>query len=375
MESNGLPLKIHISQECNDELQRLGGYHTEKREIIEIKGKGPTQTYWLHSETKEGAILKKPPDASKMLRPLFKPPRNIGGGSVAPGSQELTRRTRDRSPRASMVSNNELRQTIRGTLGVGGGNGTPDSSRFSMSGQTSNQLPQAYIRNGGSSDTPGVRNGNVSLAAPKQIGQHSNERELKKDKDLRYDYPARLLNKTARQQRAGTPSGGGCGNLSSLAVNQGSIQHGSSRSSSKLDEGGGSVSSKNSSGSYLQHKTRYGTEPRNNSDGNLSSSSSLRDVQLANPIIFQHSQSVDRATNPVQPASFAKANEFPSKSSSSLNNASLNVRAFSQQEPPEDNLELSNLTHESNQIQARKRTWLMHHQRVMQMLQSQNLSH
>ena len=96
-----------------------------------------------------------------------------------------------------------------------GGNGTPDSSRFSMSGQTSNQLPQAYIRNGGSSDTPGilknccickqekvkshvfhlvnllnifsigVRNGNVSLAAPKQIGQHSNERELKKDKDLR----------------------------------------------------------------------------------------------------------------------------------------------------------------------------------------------
>ena len=42
-------------------------------------GKGPTQTYWLHSETKEGAILKKPPDASKMLKPLFRPPRNIGG--------------------------------------------------------------------------------------------------------------------------------------------------------------------------------------------------------------------------------------------------------------------------------------------------------
>ena len=96
--------------------------------------------------------MKKPPDASKMLKPLFRPPRNIGGkhphlsfisvliricsldirklssqyilnilgGSVAPGSQELTRRTRDRSPRHSMVSNNELRQTVRGTLGVGG---------------------------------------------------------------------------------------------------------------------------------------------------------------------------------------------------------------------------------------------------------------
>ena len=162
-----------------------------------------------------------------MLKPLFRPPRNIGGkhphlsfisvlirislidirklssqyilnilgGSVAPGSQELTRRTRDRSPRHSMVSNNELRQTVRGTLGVGGntivhieticydnaifyvlsrnlpiildiyyskimillgGNGTPDSSRFSISGQTGNQLPPSYIRNGGSSDTPGI---------------------------------------------------------------------------------------------------------------------------------------------------------------------------------------------------------------------------
>ena len=39
MESNGLPLKIHISQECNQELQRLGGYHTEPREIIDIKGR------------------------------------------------------------------------------------------------------------------------------------------------------------------------------------------------------------------------------------------------------------------------------------------------------------------------------------------------
>ena len=120
----------------------------------------------------------------------------------------------------------------------------------------------------------------------------------------RSDYPLRLLNKTSRAQRAGTPSGGG-GNLSTLAVNQGPT-HVNSRSSSKLDEGGGSISSKNSSGSFLQHKTRYGNEPRNNSDGNLSTSSSLRDVQLGNPIVFQHSQSVDRATNPVQTASSAK---------------------------------------------------------------------
>merc|ERR1719150_276008 len=149
MESNGLPLRIHISQECNQELQRLGGYHTEPREIIDIKGKGPTQTYWLHTETKEGAILKMQPDASKMLKPLFRQPKNFGGGSVAPGSQELTRRARDRSPRNSMVSNNELRQTGR-SLGIGAGNATPDSNRFSAGGQTNNQH---FIRNGGGNES------------------------------------------------------------------------------------------------------------------------------------------------------------------------------------------------------------------------------
>ena len=40
MESNGEPLRIHISKECNQELQRLGGYLTEPRkDILEIKGK------------------------------------------------------------------------------------------------------------------------------------------------------------------------------------------------------------------------------------------------------------------------------------------------------------------------------------------------
>ena len=44
-----------------------------------VIGKGPTQTYWLHTETKEGAILKMQPDASKMLKPLFRQPKNFGG--------------------------------------------------------------------------------------------------------------------------------------------------------------------------------------------------------------------------------------------------------------------------------------------------------
>jgi class 3 adenylate cyclase len=38
MESNGEALKIHISQECNSELQRLGGYLTQERGEVEMKG-------------------------------------------------------------------------------------------------------------------------------------------------------------------------------------------------------------------------------------------------------------------------------------------------------------------------------------------------
>ena len=132
---------------------------------------------------------------------------------------------------------------------------------------------------------------------------------------LRYDsYPARLLNKSSsRQQRGGTPSGTSCGNPSGLAINQGTTQHETSRSSSKLDEGGGSISSKNSSGSHLQK--RYATGQRNNSDGNLSSSSSLhalvgdKSSQVPQPV-FQHSQSVDRATTIGLHNSTTKVNVF-----------------------------------------------------------------
>jgi guanylate cyclase, other len=47
MESCGEPLKIHISPQCKAELDRLGGYITEKRGIVTMKGKGDVTTYWL----------------------------------------------------------------------------------------------------------------------------------------------------------------------------------------------------------------------------------------------------------------------------------------------------------------------------------------
>lgn len=50
MESCGEALKIHISPQTKEKLDKLGGYITEKRGIIPMKGKGDVMTYWLIGE-------------------------------------------------------------------------------------------------------------------------------------------------------------------------------------------------------------------------------------------------------------------------------------------------------------------------------------
>nr|XP_061807359.1 guanylate cyclase 2G-like [Nerophis lumbriciformis] len=50
MESNSLPLKIHISQHTADILTRVGSFELEERGEIEMKGKGHHKTYWLLSK-------------------------------------------------------------------------------------------------------------------------------------------------------------------------------------------------------------------------------------------------------------------------------------------------------------------------------------
>jgi len=47
MESNGLPLKIHVSSATKEILQRDPDFHLELRGEIEMKGKGFQTTYWL----------------------------------------------------------------------------------------------------------------------------------------------------------------------------------------------------------------------------------------------------------------------------------------------------------------------------------------
>ena len=51
MESNGEPLRIHISDECRQALDKIGGYLTEERGLVAMKGKGEVLTHWLVGTT------------------------------------------------------------------------------------------------------------------------------------------------------------------------------------------------------------------------------------------------------------------------------------------------------------------------------------
>uniref|UniRef100_A0A146MC20 Guanylate cyclase n=1 Tax=Lygus hesperus TaxID=30085 RepID=A0A146MC20_LYGHE len=74
MESNGLPLKIHISPQCKAALEEIGGYKVEPRGEVELKGKGRVMTYWLVGATK-GAVERREVDDLDVDHPLFCRPR------------------------------------------------------------------------------------------------------------------------------------------------------------------------------------------------------------------------------------------------------------------------------------------------------------
>lgn len=50
MESNGEPLKIHISQSTKTILDKFQTFDISERGLVEMKGKGKMVTYWLHGE-------------------------------------------------------------------------------------------------------------------------------------------------------------------------------------------------------------------------------------------------------------------------------------------------------------------------------------
>lgn len=74
MESNGEALKIHISPQCKEALDNIGGYITETRGVINLKGKGEVCTYWLIGAN-EHAVQKRLVDMRDLPPPLFCRPR------------------------------------------------------------------------------------------------------------------------------------------------------------------------------------------------------------------------------------------------------------------------------------------------------------
>ncbi|XP_037028069.1 uncharacterized protein LOC119068546 [Bradysia coprophila] len=55
METTGEALRIHITSEMNDALAAIGGFKTEHRGLIDVKGKGLMNTFWL--TCRDGAPL------------------------------------------------------------------------------------------------------------------------------------------------------------------------------------------------------------------------------------------------------------------------------------------------------------------------------
>lgn len=98
MESNGEPLRIHISCECRKALEKIGGYKMEERGLVAMKGKGEVLTHWLIGVT-SGAVTRKT-DVGPDQAPLFcRPSGAIGLSNNANGSAGNMSDLRRRSPR------------------------------------------------------------------------------------------------------------------------------------------------------------------------------------------------------------------------------------------------------------------------------------
>ncbi|XP_011254352.1 receptor-type guanylate cyclase Gyc76C [Camponotus floridanus] len=75
MESTGEPLRIHISKQCKEALEKIGGYQIEERGFVEMKGKGTMKTYWLTGATVTHRKNTENFNEDENLPPLFCRPR------------------------------------------------------------------------------------------------------------------------------------------------------------------------------------------------------------------------------------------------------------------------------------------------------------
>ena len=147
MESNGEPLRIHISSECRQALAKIGGYITEERGYVAMKGKGEVLTHWLIGATM-GAVTKRLDIDGANQAPLFCRPSGqpIGSANNAnSGSAGNMSDLRRRSPRMLHRAESMLtRRMSTDTRQVGSGSVRINSSLAGQNGRI--QGPSSGMR-------------------------------------------------------------------------------------------------------------------------------------------------------------------------------------------------------------------------------------
>lgn len=119
MESTGEAWRIHISDDCRKALEKIGGYETDERGLVDVKGKGKIRTHWLIRAI-EGAVERRPVVGPPRL-PLFCRPsggiNGLSGNQTARGSSGNMSDIKRRSPR--LLHRGESTLSHRGSAGGG----------------------------------------------------------------------------------------------------------------------------------------------------------------------------------------------------------------------------------------------------------------
>ncbi|CAH1793794.1 unnamed protein product [Owenia fusiformis] len=105
MESNGEPLKIHASGQCQNLLSKLGGYTLEERGLVAMKGKGEVLTYWLTGEDEKQKLTRfhnAPSIASRLCGNTESCP--------SPGKHNIGRRESFRQKKSGTTNTNKYNQ-------------------------------------------------------------------------------------------------------------------------------------------------------------------------------------------------------------------------------------------------------------------------
>lgn len=128
MESNGEPLKIHMSEITKNILDKFGSFEIVERGLVEMKGKGKMRTYWLNGETRPD-IATPPSESTKdpivaiqksgiirsrsntNVQPLANDDRSRSNSIVFNNNDAMASNNLLKIPLNNLIKNNNLKNT------------------------------------------------------------------------------------------------------------------------------------------------------------------------------------------------------------------------------------------------------------------------